>query len=445
MDMARPRSLPLLGALPTLLIGQFDALDRWQRELGDVIEVPLGLSRFVMVNSSAVASEMLVDKVRNFPRGGPAWDALSTVFGQGLVGAEGERWLARRRMIQPHFHHEGVRKLCAAMAAAVDEVCARWQARLAAGEAEVDMEFEMPEITMAVIMRVVFGAGLSAEDFSRSAAQIQYAVDSIAVGWLSATLPRWLPLPGRARFREAMGEIDALVRRLAEARRASGEHGDDLLGMLVSLWDAGELDDEGLRDETISLFVAGLETTANTLCFTMWELARKPELLARLREEADRVLPEGKAVDHDAIARLELGEAVFRESLRMYPGGLWVPRIALADDTLGGRPIAAGTTVVVSLYNCHRDPAVWAAPHEFRPERQVLGSAERKAWIPFGLGQHMCVGMRLALAEGPLVLARLAQRFEFETTERTPIMRMSTALTTKSGIWLRMKARRMPD
>jgi cytochrome P450 len=423
------------------LVRQFDALDRWQRELGPVIEVPLGLSSFVMINSSEVASEMLVDKVRNFPRGGPAWDGMSMVFGKGLVGAEGERWLTRRRMIQPHFHHEGVRKLCEGMSAAVDEICARWQTRLAGGAAEVDMEFEMAEITMAVIMRVVFGADLSAEDFSRCAAHIQYAVDSIAVGWLSATLPRWLPLPGRARFRRAMRAIDALVLQLAAARRESGEHGDDLLGMLVSLWDAGELDDQGPRDETISLFVAGLETTANTLCFTMWELARQRELLAGLREEADRVLPEGEAVDHAAIARLELAEQVFRESLRMYPGGLWIPRIALADDTLGGLPIAAGSTVVVSLYGCHRDPAVWAAPHEFRPARHAIASAERKAWIPFGLGQHMCVGMRVAMAEGPLVLARLAQRFEFETTERSPIMRMSTALTTKSGIWLRVKAR----
>ena len=206
MDMAtagssslpRPRSLPLLGALPTLLIGQFDALDRWQRELGDVIEVPLGLSRFVMVNSSEVASEMLVEKVRNFPRGGPAWDALSTVFGQGLVGAEGERWLARRRMIQPHFHLEGVRKLCAAMAAAVDEVCARWQTRLAAGEAEVDMEFEMPEITMAVIMRVVFGAGLSAEDFSRSAAQMpSVRLTTLRSSWRSKVVRSGAMLAGK--------------------------------------------------------------------------------------------------------------------------------------------------------------------------------------------------------------------------------------------------------
>jgi cytochrome P450 len=424
-----------------LLVRQFDALDRWQRELGPVVEVPLGLSRFVMVNSSEVASEMLVEKVRNFPRGGPAWDGLSMVFGKGLVGAEGERWLTRRRMIQPHFHHEGVRKLCEGMSSAVDEVCARWRTRLAGGAAEVDIEFEIAEITMAVILRVVFGAGLSGEEYARCGKQIAYAVDSIAVGWLSATLPRWLPLPGRARFRQTMGEIDAMVLRLARARRESGVHGDDLLGMLVSLWDAGELDDEGLRDETISLFVAGLETTANTLCFTMWELARRPELLARLRDEADRELPEGQPVDHAMIGRLALADQVFRESLRMYPGGLWIPRIALADDTLGGHPVAAGTTVVVSLYNCHRDPAVWAAPHEFRPERHAHAGSERRAWIPFGLGQHMCVGMRVAMAEGPLVLARLAQRFEFETTKRSPIMRMSTALTTKSGIWLRMQTR----
>ncbi|MFV8755691.1 cytochrome P450 [Nannocystaceae bacterium ST9] len=438
--LPRPRALPFVGALPTLLTQQFAALDRWQRELGGVIEVPFGPTSFVLLTEADVAHEMLVDKARNFVRGGPAWDSLATVFGNGLVGSEGELWRERRRMIQPHLHHDAIRQLISSMSSAIDEVCELWSKR-ARSDRPIDLQHEVAQITMAVILRVLFGTHMSDDDYQRAAVSLRHAVDSIAVGWLTFKLPAWVPVPGRDRFRRAIADVDRMVSELAEQRRASKRYTDDLLGILVGLHEQGALDAKGLRDEAVSLFVAGYETTANTLGFAFWELAKRPELCAELRSEAAS-LPSSEAIDLASVAQLTRADQVFRESLRMYPGALWLPRIALEDDTLGGLPIRKGTTAVVSLYSVHRDPKAWDQPDQFRPERHTRANHDRHAWMPFGLGQHMCVGQRLALAEGPLILARLAQRFDYEAlADRSPKMRMSTALKSANGIWVRSNPR----
>jgi cytochrome P450 len=436
----------LVGALPTMMLEQFVALDRWQRELGGVFEVPLGLTSFIMVCKADPASEMLVDKGRNFIRSGPAWASLNTLLGTGMLGSDGEPWRVRRRLIQPHLHQEAIRQLVVSMAEAIDEVLDSWAERRRAGDPDqpFDIEHEVAQVTMAVILRVLFGTKITDSYYQRAAATLRLAIDGVALGWLTDDLPAWLPVPGRTRYRRAIAEIDAMVFELAEQRRASGRYTDDLLGMLVGLREAGELDAKGLRDESVSLFVAGYETTAKTLGFGLWELARRADLQARLRDEAEASLGSaGSVPDIAAIAGMTQCNLVFREGLRMYPGALWLPRFAVEDCTLSGLPIRAGSTAVVSIYNVHRDPDVWDQPNEFRPERHDdLEPQQRKAWMPFGLGQHMCVGQRLAMAEGPLILARVAQRFDLAPIEaRVPKMRMSTALKTADGIWVRVRAR----
>lgn len=427
---------------------QFIALERWQRELGGVFEVPFGLTNIVMVCQADAATEMLVDKGRNFIRSGPAWASLTTLLGTGMLGSEGEPWRQRRRLIQPHLHQDAIQKFVVAMSDAIDEVLDAWAERLRAAPdgARFDIEHEIAQVTMAVILRVLFGTRISDSYYQRAAATLRYAIDGVAFGWLTSDLPRWLPIPGRARYRKAIAEIDAMVFELAEQRRASQRYTDDLLGMLVGLHAAGELDDKGLRDESVSLFVAGYETTAKTLGFTLWEMARRRDLQARLRDEADTHLgARGTPPAIATIAKLTGCEQVFREGLRLYPGALWLPRLAVEDSTLAGLPVRAGTTAVVSLYNVHRDPQAWSAPTEFRPERHAADAtppAPRNAWMPFGLGQHMCVGQRLAMAEGPLILARIAQRFELEAlADRTPKMKMSTTITTADGIWVTIRGR----
>ncbi len=441
-------ALPLLGCLPALLRDQFDALDRWQREVGGFYELPLGPSRAIMVADPDIASEILVDRATTFTRGGPFWESLAKVFGDGMLTAEGELWRKRRSLIQPYFHHKTVRSVISNIAASVDEIYDQWAEQFADG-AVIDTSHKSSQLTMAVIVRMIFGTRISDADYEYISHTLDYAIDRIAVGWLTYNLPRWLPIPGRARYLEAIAKVDALVANFVERRRASGDWGNDALGMLIHLLEEGGLDHKGLRDETVSLFIAGYETTGNSLGFSFWELADKPAILQRLRAEADEVLgPGGRTPigdDIEKIDRLEYAHWVFKESLRMYPGSLWLPRIAQTDEVLAGVHIPAGTTLMISLYSIQNDPRWWDEPRVFRPERHAPDATpprHRHALMPFGLGRHMCVGQRLAMVEGPLALARLAQRFDLETIPgRVPKMKISTGLGSVDGIWLKIHPR----
>jgi cytochrome P450 len=238
-----------------------------------------------------------------------------------------------------------------------------------------------------------------------------------------------------------MAFIDQKIYDLIETRRASGQLGDDVLGMLLHMGDAYGWSPVHVRNEAVSLIIAGYETTANAIGWALLELARSPDSLARVRSEADAELATGIPQSPKALAYTR---QVFMESLRMYPSVLWVPRNAAEDTTLGGYPIAAGTAVVCSPYLVHHDPHAWDEPERFDPARFVEGSNQprnRHAFVPFGLGQHMCIGQHLAMLEGPLALARIAQRWELSTTNRTPIQRISTTMKTKSGIWLKLSPR----
>ncbi|MFV8755690.1 cytochrome P450 [Nannocystaceae bacterium ST9] len=443
--LPRAPSWPALGSLPILLREHFGALTRWQREIGSIYELPIGPSKFVLIGDPDAASEVLIDKARNFVRGGPFWKSLANLFGDGMLTSEGELWRERRRLIQPYFHTGAVRNLVAGIDGSIDEVCRGWASE--PGHARVDAAHRAAQLTMAIGVRVMFNGHIDAAEYKRIADALTFAIDRIALGWVTYNLPPWLPIPGRRRYRRALTEIDRMVLDFAATRRDAKDYDHDVLGMLVSLREQGALDDKGLRDEAVSLFIAGHETTGSTLGFALWELADKPEILAALAHEADEVLGEGRVGpdDIEKVERLSYARQTFKEAMRMYPGSLWIPRIALADDSVAGLPIAAGTTVMVSIYDVHNDPRWWDEPRAFRPERHASDATPPRhphAWLPFGLGRHMCVGQRLALVEGPLALARIAQRFTLSTVpERRPKMKISTGLDSADGIWLDMRPR----
>lgn len=441
-SVPRAPALPLVGSLPALMAGQFGALDRWQRDLGGLFDVALGPGHFVLVGDAELATEVLIDKAGNFVRSGPFWESLSNLFGNGMLTSEGEVWRERRRMIQPHFHQNGVRAMVDGVARSIDETLAGWK-RSCAGGLPWDASQKSAEMTMGITLRVIFGDSVADNRFQEVGQALWYAIDRVALGWVTSNLPPWLPIPGRRRYSASLETIDRLLSEIVRSRREQGQLGEDVLGMLLHIVDRGGLDAAGLRDESVSLFIAGYETTGNSLGWAMWELGESPEISGRLREEADRVLEGG--VTPEKVERLEYATQVFKEAMRMYPGSVWVPRQAVSDDTIGGRPVAAGTNVVVSIYNVHNDPRVWDAPRRFDPGRFAPGVElpHRHAWMPFGLGQHMCIGLRLAMLEGPLALARIAQELDIETLpDRRPRMKLSTGLRSADGIWVRMKPRR---
>jgi enediyne biosynthesis protein E7 len=425
---------PVLGAIPELLRDQFAALRRWQHEYGGLFEIDLKVSTVVLAADANTAAEMFVERHRSFARGGPLYAPLLEVFGHSLLTSEGDFWRTRRRAVQPQFRQ----KVVAAMAPRIDRTLAEILDPLSAGPR--DVEHLTGHIAMGVALRVMFGEGLDEARFQTLSTAIDYIIRRIGLGWASCKLPRWLPLPGRRRFRRQLKTLHECIDELVATRRASGELGDDHLGMVLQMADDGTIETEHIRNEAITLIIAGYETTATAMAWSLYEIARTPELHARVQAEAD-ALP-----DQPTVESLAYTTRVFKEALRMYPSGIWLPRHAAEDSELAGYPIKAGTPVLCSPYLVHRDPHAWDEPERFDPERFAEGSRQprnRFAFMPFGLGPHMCVGLHLALLEGPLTLARILQRWNLALLPgREPIPRISTTMSSKAGIWLELSPRR---
>jgi len=432
--MPKVGGIPVLGALPDLLRNQLAALRRWQRDYGGVFELDLGAAQVVVVADANTAAEMLVERHRALSRGGPLYEPLINLFGRSLLTSEGDFWRTRRRAVQPRFRQQTV----ALMTEQIERTLAQIIEPVRAGPC--DVEALSGRVAMSVALRVMFGEGLDQARFEGLARAIDHAIGRIALGWASSRLPRWLPLPGRARYRSAVATIKDVVDGMVDRRRASGEFGDDLLGMLLHMAADSTIGIEDIRNEAITLVIAGYETTATAIAWSLYELARAPELLAAVVAEAD-ALARGELTTPELTCTIK----AFKEALRMYPSGIWLPRHASEDTELAGYPVKAGTAVLCSPYLVHHDPHAWDEPERFNPERFAEGSDQprnRFAFMPFGLGPHMCVGFHLAMLEGPLALARIVQRWDLAPIRgREPIPKISATLSTKAGIWLELSPR----
>jgi cytochrome P450 len=425
-----------LGILSELMRDEFGALRRWQRDYGGVFEVRIGPAAFVIAADANAAAEMLIEGSNTFVRGGAMYAPMNAVFGDSsMVTTEGDVWRARRRGAQPQFRQRAIAAMSERINRTLDEILTEL------GPGERDMYGFSARVSMSVVLSVMFGHGLSRPGFAELGSAVDYAIGQIGVGWVADQLPRWLPIPGRRRFRREMAIIDRKIHEMITERRASGQLGDDMLGMLLHMAEGDAMSTVDVRNECVALIVAGYETTANTMGWALLELARCSDMLARVRSEADAELATGVPQSPRSLAYTRM---VFMEALRMYPSVIWLPRNAAEDTTLGGYPVAAGTAVVCSPYLVHHDPHAWDEPERFDPERFAEGSKQprnRHAFVPFGLGQHMCIGQHLAMLEGPLVLARIAQRWDLTTTARVPAQRISTSMKTKGGIWLELSPR----
>jgi cytochrome P450 len=292
------------------------------------------------------------------------------------------------------------------------------------GAGERDVAEEMMELTLRAVSRTLFShdVGDQAATFGRAMTALQ---DRLAAPGL---VPGWLPTPQRARLRRAMAELDAILYALIASRRRAGPDAPrDLLQTLVTAVDEegdGErLTEREVRDELITLFLAGHETTANALAWTFYLLSQHPEVEARLHAELDAVLgppssgPPPRAPSYDDLPRLPYVEQVIKESLRLYPPAFMVVRRAHQDTEIGGFPVPAGSEIVVWTYLTHRDPRWFPEPDRFRPERfapDEEAKIPKLAYAPFGAGPRACIGKGFAMVEARLLLATLAHRLRFE-------------------------------
>ncbi|MBP6440689.1 MAG: cytochrome P450 [Caldilineaceae bacterium] len=349
---------------------------------------------------------------------GPFFDPIRAIAGNGLFTADGELWLRQRRLLQPAFHRQRIASFGQVMTDQAVRMLARWDEAVAAEpDKPVDVSAEMVRLTMAVVAEAMFGAAVDDEADAISAA-IQVGLEDIQFRFDRPFYPPlgW-PLPHNRRVQAAIRTLDQTVFQIIERRRSSGEEKDDLLGMLMAARDEGAsrgMDDRQLRDEVITIFVAGHETTARLLTWVFYLLDQHPAVAARLRAELATVLG-GRTPTMADLPHLTYTRQVIDETLRLYPP-VWITnRQALTADDVMGYRIPAGALVSISPYAAHRHPAFWTDPERFDPERfspEQAAGRHRFAYLPFGGGPRQCIGNTFALTEAVLILATMAQRYQ---------------------------------
>jgi cytochrome P450 len=345
--------------------------------------------------------EVLVTRASSFVKRS---QDLDTFLGQGLLTSDGELWKRQRRLLQPAFSRTNIVRYAEVMGALTQRRLARWRV----GE-ELDLGREMMELTLAVVAKALLDYDVEGPE---SASEVVAGAMSVLQSTAGLDVfPSWLPNPIRAKKKKASRALDELIFGIIDARAA--RPGDDLVSQLLRGSDGEGMARQQLRDELVTLFLAGHETTALAMTWTFFLLARNPAVEARLHEELDRVLGDRPPRFEDLEALVET-RLVVQEAMRIFPPLYFLPRVAREDTEVGGYPLKAGGEVLLWIYFMHHDPRWFPRPAEFRPHRFLPDSQENlhpHAYAPFGSGPRACVGMRFAMVEAQLVLAAIAQRF----------------------------------
>ncbi|HEU4386584.1 MAG TPA: cytochrome P450 [Blastocatellia bacterium] len=409
------------------------------RDYGDIAHFKVGPTDAFLVSHPDYIKEILVTRTRNFTKS-RGLEMAKKVLGDGLLTSEGEFHLRQRRLVQPAFHRQRIAGYAAVMA----DYSMRMRERWTAGQT-LDVWQEMMRVTLSIAGKTLFDADVEAE-----AREIGDAMRDLIRMFNRVTYPfadflEKLPLPGNFKFIRARERLDSIIYRIIAERRASGEDRGDLLSMLLDAQDeeggGDRMTDQQVRDEALTLFLAGHETTANALTWTWYLLSQNPDAQRRLHEEIDSVLAGSVPADAD-IPRLKYTEMVFAESMRMYPPAWTIGRRAIEDFELGGYLIPAKSSLLMSQYIVHRDPRFYPDPSRFDPLRWTAEArATRPAfsYFPFGGGPRICIGESFAWMEGVLVLAAVAQKWRLRLVPGHKV-RMDPGITLRPKYGMRMQA-----
>lgn len=380
------------------------------RQYGDLVKWKFGPFPAYSVNSPALLHQMLVADAEHYLKDRTSRMILNPVLGEGVFTSNGDFWKRQRKLVAPAFHTRRVGAYGEVMVDYAERLTERWHEG-----ATLDIDHEMTLLTMEVISKTLFDAQVGAETEAISEQiTIMLTILNHRFDSLFPT-PLWLPTPENRAFKAAIAKLDEIVARFIEARRASGEDKGDLLSMLLLARDddGSPMSDKQVRDEAITLFGAGHETTANALTWTWYLLSQHPEVEAALHDELARVLG-GRKPRIEDLANLPYTEMIIKEALRLFPPAFAVVREAADEVTLGGYTLPKGSIIMGNIYGIQRDERYFPDPERFDPERfspENEKNIPKYAYLPFGGGPRVCLGNAFAMMEARLVLATIAQKY----------------------------------
>ncbi|MEZ4667129.1 MAG: cytochrome P450 [Anaerolineae bacterium] len=417
-----PRGLPLLGSLRSLRANRLDFISNNRDTYGDIVYFRVGPRRVYQLNNPEYVQYVLVKHPEKFHKSSALKRATKQTIGQGLLTSDGELHKRQRKLVQPSFHHNRISVYADVMVQYTNSMLEDWTENQC-----LDIAHEMMRLTMRIVAKTLFDADVSEDANSIGAA--------ITTG-LEATMERItrltqifekLPTPTNQKRHKAFKFLDDTITGIINERRSRGEDKGDLLSMLLMAEDeetGDQMSNEQVRDEAVTLFIAGHETTANALAWTFYLLSQHPEVEYRLVAEIRDVLA-GRNPTLADLQRLPCLLMVIKESMRLYPPAWVTTREVQESFELGGYTIPKGSMVMTSTYAIHRDPRYWEKPELFIPERfstQNEAQIPKYAYFPFGGGPRVCVGNQFAMMEAQLVLATILQRYHLSLIQGQQII-----------------------
>lgn len=407
------------------------------RTYGDVVQFPFVGRTAFLLNHPDFIQQVLVTDHTNFSKG-RALHRMRRVLGDGLLTGEGSAHQHARRLVMPAFHHERIGSYAATMAAEAENTAATWQPGTG-----FDVAQAMNHLTLRIVGRTLFGADLSGQMHQIAGALDALFTLSDPVQLLLSPLLAWLPTQTARRFRDAKTLFDGLIYGLIDQRRRAGPGQGDLLDLLLGSAEeeTGQPpDNQFIRDQALTLLLAGHETTANALAWCWHLLTTHPAAEARLHAEVEQLSPNRELPGMADLGRLPYTRAVLSEAMRLYPPAWAIGRSAIDDCVIGGYAVPAGSTVIMSQWVTHRDPRFYGRADEFHPERWLEEEMEKRpkfAWFPFGGGPRVCIGAQFAWMEGVLLLATLARRWQLRAADnRAVTLEPRVTLRPKGGLWM---------
>jgi len=402
---------------------------------GDVLRWR-GLMDVYLVNDPDHVRQVLTQAWPQFTKDDIDYRVLRVTMGNGLVTNDGPSWARQRRLMQPMFHNRVVNAFDTAINAATEALAARWLAR---GDAPFMLDRDLSRLTFQVVGNTLFGADIEAR-----ADEVAEMLDFMNVNPKTLrgllTLVPWVRTPGNRRFSRHLARLDGIVYGLMETRRASGEQRGDLLGLLLAARDdasSERMSGQQVRDEIVTLMLAGHETSATALGWSFHLLAQHPDIEEQLVDELAREL-EGRPALAGDLARLPFLKQVVQESMRLYPPVWGISRAVTNDVEFGGFRIPAGAYLAILPYALHRHPAHWDEPARFDPSRFAPSRSQGRhsyCYLPFAAGPRTCIGAGMAMLEIQLVLARLLQRFRVRPVPGHPVVpRASVTYRPRFGL-----------
>jgi cytochrome P450 len=436
-----PKGLPVLGNLLDIGLDPFRAFETWTRDHGEIVRLQLGAWPTLLISGSDLIEQVLVKQHENFTKHRFFWRHVALLTGQGLFTSEGKLWQRQRKLAAPAFAGQRLQSYDSAMTELTEDMLASWP-----DDAVIDLHPQMMALGLRIAARTMFSAEVEADVQLIETAMKDILAEISRRYSRLFLIPDAVPLPGHLRYRRGIAAIEGVVRRLIDERRGSTEDRGDLISMLMAARDEDgqPMTDKQLRDEVLTMMLAGYETSALTMCWAFHALSKRPEIQDAIAEEVERVVGD-RPIRNDDLANLKITENTVIETLRLYPAAWAIGREAKADCRIGDYEVPAGTTVYMSAWVVHRNPAHYEDPLAFKPERwagDLRRTLPRFAYMPFGGGPRICIGNRFAMMEAMLLIATICRRYRLEQHGDKPLVPFPTlTLRPASEVWAHLKRR----